>query len=146
MTVSGRRRAVRNTARIDCSPEKAFDYLTDLHREPEWNEALQSVEPLTPGPLAAGSRFRVRFRGVGESEIEYLRFERPRVWATRATGRRLGVRLLGDVRPEPGGCEVVIETELHPHGVWRPLRPVLMLLMRKSWDRHLRAIKGILED
>lgn len=69
---------VVNRVALQTDPEAIFDYLTDLHRELEWNDKLLAVEPLTSGELKAGSRFRVRFAGpVGESVISYHEVERP---------------------------------------------------------------------
>lgn len=139
------RGVVRNTARIARPPQVVFAYLTDLQREPEWNPALKAVTPLTDGPLRAGSRYAVRFDRVGESIIEYDRVEPPFRWATRSSGRRLDVRFLGEVTPEPAGCRVSLQTRLLPHGVLRLATPVLNRVMRKSWDRHLQTITSRLE-
>ena len=34
---------------IDCPPEKVFDYLSQLDRQGEWQDAVKSIEVLTPG-------------------------------------------------------------------------------------------------
>jgi uncharacterized protein YndB with AHSA1/START domain len=139
-------RTVRNGVLIRCSPAVVFDYLTDLRREPEWNEQLRRVEPLTDGPIGAGSRFRVEFgHGVGEATIDYVAFEPPELWATTSASRALDVRFRGQVTPVPTGAHVVLHTELTPKGVLKPFGPVLRAVMHRAWDRHLADIKRRLE-
>ena len=35
---------------IDCPPEQVFDYLSQLDRHGEWQDAVKSIEVLTPRP------------------------------------------------------------------------------------------------
>jgi glyoxylase-like metal-dependent hydrolase (beta-lactamase superfamily II) len=140
------RGAVVSEARIAAPPSVVFDYLTDLTREPEWNEQLLAVEPLTDQPLRAGSRFRVRFgRGVGDATIEYLELQRPSRWRTRSTSHLLDVDFVGAVTPASGGSHVRLVTELQPHGALRVAAPLLEATMRRSWSRHLATIRTTLE-
>ena len=137
---------VRNSIEINSSPEAAFDCLSDLRQELEWNEALLAVESLTEGPLRAGSKYRARFKRVGDSVIEYLDYQRPRLWVTRSSNPRLDAGLVGKVTPTSEGCRVDLETQLVPYGMLALARPLLARIMAASWDRHLAAIKSQLEQ
>lgn len=143
---TGGRGVVVNTIRIARPDHVVFDYLTDLRREPEWNAKLKSVRPLTDGPLRVGSRFAVTFEGVGDAVIEYHRLERPRLWMTTSTGRRLDVRFVGEVTAQADGCLVRLRTELFPHGLLRFAKPLINRTMRRSWDGHLATIRSRLES
>jgi hypothetical protein len=78
---------VENSIVIAAPAEKVFDYVTDVRREPEWNPQLRETEKLTPEPIGAGTKYRVRFgRGVGTAIIENTGFDRP------AAGRRSAPR------------------------------------------------------
>ena len=106
MTITSRPagHAVENSIGIAAPAEKVFDYVTDVRREREWNPQLRQAEKLTPGPIGAGTRYRVRFgRGVGTAIIEDTAFDRPRSWSAVSTSRRLDVRFQGRVTPVPGG-------------------------------------------
>ena len=138
--------AVENSIGIAAPAETVFDYVTDVRREREWNPQLQEAEKLTPGPIGAGTRYRVRFgRGAGIAVIENTAFDRPRGWSAVSTSPRLDVRFRGQVSETAGGCRLAVRTELFPHGVLRALAPFLRRVMRRSWDRDLRAIKTIME-
>lgn len=137
---------VVNRVVLQTDPEAIFDYLTDLHRELEWNDKLLAVEPLTSGELKAGSRFRVRFAGpVGESVISYHEVERPTAWRTSSTSPRLNVQLTGTIVSTDGTSEVTLRTTLRPRGWLRLLAPLVRRTMHSSWDHHLDAMKHALE-
>jgi polyketide cyclase/dehydrase/lipid transport protein len=124
MTITDRLsgRAVENRIAIAAPAGTVFDYVTDVRREPEWNPQLREAEKLTPGPVGPGTRYRVRFgRGVGTAVIENTAFDRPRGWSAVSTSRRLEVHFRGLVTEFPGGCQLAVQTELLPHGVWRVL-------------------------
>jgi hypothetical protein len=103
-------------------------------------------EKLTPGPVGAGTRYRVRFgRGVGTAVIDNTAFDRPRGWSAVSSSRWLEVHFRGQVTEFPGGCRLAVQTELLPHGALRVLSPFLRRLMRRSWEKDLAAIKAIIE-
>lgn len=40
--------------------QKAFDYVSDLTRHPEWSGGELKIEALTPGPIAVGKKYQSR--------------------------------------------------------------------------------------
>ena len=138
---------VENSIGIAAAAETVFDYVTDVRQEPEWNRQLREVEKLTPGPVGAGTRYRVRFgRGVGAAIIENTAFDRPRGWSAVSRSQRLDVRFRGQVTGVPGGCRLAVRNELSPRGALRVLAPVLRRVLRRSWDKDLATIKAIIEQ
>jgi hypothetical protein len=55
---------ISNSVEIRCSPEEAFDYLSDHRSELEWNPGIESIDKLTDGPV--GLRTKYRRRGVSQ--------------------------------------------------------------------------------
>ena len=72
---------IRNSVILRCSPEVAFDYLSDLRSELEWNPKCERMEKLTSGPP------RTRHEVPGEMEGQP-----PTSSSTpwRSTGRAVG--------------------------------------------------------
>ena len=141
----GLRGVVENAIEIEARPEAVFDYCTDVLREPEWNPKLLEVEKLTAGPIALGTRFRIRLDGVGWSTTENIAFHRPSFWAATSTSRLLDVRIEFEVTPTGRGARLSVRTLLLPHGVLRLARPILRPYVRQQWEHHLRSIKTRLE-
>ena len=141
----GRHGIVEHTVEVEATPDAVFDYCTDVLREPEWNPKLLEVEKLTPGPIGLGTRFWLRFDGVGWSTTENVAFDRPTSWAATSTSRLLDVRFEGEVIPTGRGARLCVRTLLLPHGVLRLAQPVLRRIMRQQWKHHLRRLKARLE-
>lgn len=68
---------IKNSVLIHCSPEEAFDYLSDLRAELEWNPACKAMEKLTDGPVGVGTRYRAKWTGSPCIEVETLAYDRP---------------------------------------------------------------------
>ncbi|HZD69733.1 MAG TPA: SRPBCC family protein [Actinomycetes bacterium] len=146
MTTEGPRGAViENAVEIRRPPEDVFDYCTDLGREPEWNPRTRRIEKLTGGPIGLGTRYEGEWVKGDPMTIEFVRFERPTVWASVGRSRRLVATSESHVSKTPAGARLVTRVELEPRGALRVLRPVLGRVMRRREERNLLAIKATLE-
>jgi uncharacterized protein YndB with AHSA1/START domain len=146
VTTEGPRGAViENAVEIRRPPEDVFDYCTDLGREPEWNPRTRRIEKLTGGPIGLGTRYEGEWVKGDPMTIEFVRFERPTVWASVGRSRRLVATSESHVSKTPAGARLVTRVELEPRGALRVLRPVLGRVMRRREERNLLAIKATLE-
>jgi len=134
-----------NSVRIGRPVEDVFDYASDVRNELEWNPDCRSVEALTPGPIRAGSRFRVQWSGSPPMDVEVTAVERPHRWTAFATSRGLDVRFHGRVDHEPGGATLRVRMELMPVGRTRLLFPLIRLIIGRGERRNMRLIKQALE-
>jgi Polyketide cyclase / dehydrase and lipid transport len=139
-------RVVTNTIELAADADAVFDYMTDLRNEPRWNPHMRDVEKTTDGVVGHGTRFRVTFgRGVGEALVEHTAFDRPRSWSSLSRSRLLDVESANHVEPIPGGCRLVIGTQLSPRGALRLSTPLLRHWMHATWARDLRTVKAQVE-
>lgn len=68
------------TAVIARPPEEVFAFITDLEQTAKWLKGLVRAEPLSSGPMRAGSRWRYTRKvadHVGTVEVEVVRHEGP---------------------------------------------------------------------
>lgn len=122
----------RNEFVVRCTPEEAFDYLSDLRNEPEWNpDMCQSVEKVTDGPVGLGTRFNAKWKSSPMVEVEITHFERPLAWRAHAGGG-LESNFAATVEPHPEGAKVVSELELVPHGFFKLLFPLFKMAFNKE--------------
>jgi diacylglycerol O-acyltransferase / wax synthase len=139
--------AIENVIDIAAPAEKIFDFIVDVRNEPLWNPQLLHAEMLTPEPIVVGTTFLVRFgRGVGEARIEDTKVDRPRTWSAVSRSQALDAYSQGQIDDIPGGCRLIMRTQLRPHGIFRLLTPALGQWMHRTLDQDLHRMRALLED
>lgn len=126
---------------VRCTPEEAFDYLSDLRNELEWNPGLcESVKRLDEGPVSKGSRYLAKWKGSPEVEVEYLEVDRPRSWRAHSGGS-MESHFSCEVSPHPEGARVQTELEIIPHGLFRLAYPLFLVLFNSHAKTASRKIR-----
>ena len=76
------------TIDIDAPPSRVWAIMTDIERWPDWTASVRSIQRLTPGPLAVGSRARIRQPKLAPAlwQITSLEPERQFTWVTHGPG------------------------------------------------------------
>src|SRR5919108_919711 len=85
--------------------DEVFAYVVDGRSGVEWQPHTESVELLTPGPVRAGSRFRIRRRMFGQPvsvETEITRSDPPYMFsvASRSGPLKVGASWQFEARGE----------------------------------------------
>jgi Polyketide cyclase / dehydrase and lipid transport len=135
-----------NSADIAVPPQEAFDYLSDLRNEAEWNPKMRSVQLLTGDPIGIGSKYRARWAGSPGTVVEYTRFERPNEWASVADSKMMTIRFSARVTSIPSGSRLTVRMELIPRGPLKLLQPLLRRRMQGQELDNLRSIKNKMES
>jgi carbon monoxide dehydrogenase subunit G len=73
---------------IDASPQRVWDILSDIQAWPQRIETVDTVEPLTPAPITAGSRFRLKQPKLPEGTWDVTVWDAPSYfeWMQKASG------------------------------------------------------------
>lgn len=135
---------IRNSVVIRCTPEQAFDYLSDLRAELEWNPRCQVMDKLTEGPIGQGTRYRAKWKSSPFVELEIVHFERPRTW-TAHNGGRIEVTFTCRLEPVSEGTKLQVEFEPRPHGWFRLVFPVFLLVIRREEQANMTHLRDALE-
>lgn len=79
---------------IAARPDAVFDVLVDIESWPQWTKSMTSLEPLTPGDLAVGSRVRIRQPYMGARTWVVTELIRPSrfTWESTQAGVHLVAR------------------------------------------------------
>lgn len=138
-------KVLRNDFVVRCTPEEAFEFLSDLRNELEWNPGLcQSVEKITDGPVGRGTKYRARWKGSPEIEVEYVEFEAPRRWKAHSGGA-MESNFECTVGPHADGARVESELELIPHGLFKLAFPFFLVFLRKHEKAGAERMRRTLE-
>jgi len=135
---------IRNSVVIRCTPEEAFDYLSDLRAELEWNPACKVMEKLTDGPVGLGTRYRAKWDKSPVVELEIVAYDRPHTWTGHNAGA-IEVTFTGRLTEVSGGTRLETEFEPVAHGWFRLVFPIFLWLMRREERANMEHIRTVLE-
>lgn len=104
---------MRHKEQVDIAApaDRVWSIVEDVERWSEWTASIRDVEPQAPGPLALGSRYRVRQPKLPAAVWEVTELEPGRsfTWTSRSPGlKTTAVHALAD---HEGGTKVTLGIE-----------------------------------
>ncbi len=135
---------IRSSIVVRCTREQAFDYLSDMRNELEWNPAAESVEKLTGGPVGIGTRFRAKWKSGPPVEVELVRYDRPDSWEAH-NGGPLEVAFKARLESVAEGTRLWVDFDARPHGLFRLVFPLLLVKLRRDEKANMTYIREALE-
>jgi hypothetical protein len=120
------------TIHVDTSPDTVWRVYTDVESWPEWTTSMQKIQLVDDGPLALGSKAKVKLRGAPETifVVTELAEGRSFTWESNAWG--LKSVAYHTVRPDGDGSIVTLGVRLSG-----PLATVLAPLFRSIARRNV---------
>lgn len=117
---------------IQASPDRVWAVMSDIERWPEWTPTVASIQRVDPGPLAVGSRARIRQPKLPPAEWQVTELDEGRnfTWVTRRPGVRMTARHW--VEADGGGSRATLS--LQYAGL---LGPLVARLTRGLNERYL---------
>ncbi len=117
---------------IQASPDRVWAVMRDIERWPEWTPTVTSVHRVDRGPLAVGSRARIRQPKLPPAEWRVTELDDGRsfTWVTRGPGVRVTARHW--VEANEGGSRATLS--LRFSGLFGPL---VARLTRGLNERHV---------
>jgi hypothetical protein len=135
---------ISNSVVIRCTPEQAFDYLSDHRSELEWNPTCERMEKITDGPVGPGTRFRAKWKLSPVVELRILEYDRPQCWTVH-NGGPLEVTMTARLEPVPDGTRLSVDFDARPHGFLRLIFPILLRKLRTDEKANMGHIRQALE-
>jgi uncharacterized protein YndB with AHSA1/START domain len=135
---------IRNSVVLRCPPEVVFDYLSDHRAELEWNPKCEVMEKLTDGPVGLGTKYRAKWKSSPYVELETVAFDRPRCW-TMHNGGRIEVTFTCRLDSIEGGTRLEAAFEPTPHGWFRLIFPIFLVVLRRDEKANMRYLRDAVE-
>lgn len=140
---------IETSTTIDRPPSDVFRFVGHDHfaNHPRWDLSVLEMTPLTPGPIGAGSKARVRRKRGSEDEIlEVLDFEPERLWRSRDNVGPFLLTMTALVDPlGEDASRLTLESDVQTSGPARVAAPLLRPVFRRQMRRSLARIKAMVE-
>lgn len=139
------------TYQVAATPEQAFDVIGARVREnhPRWEREVVEIRPLTPGPVALGSRsvmVRKEWGKLREGTYEVVELEPGRRIAFSHPDAAMDFRLAFDLKATPIGTDLTVHVAAQPKGGLRLFVPVLHLALPRRSHRITSAMVRVIEE
>jgi uncharacterized membrane protein len=135
--------AFETSRHIEAPTDSVWDVLFDIARWPEWTPTVDSVERLDDGPLAVGSRAKLRQPKLPRAVWEVTEVVDGRSFTWQAKGPGMKTIARHEVVPDGAGSTVRLSIEqTGPMGVvaarlWRTLTQRYIELEAESLDARV---------
>jgi uncharacterized membrane protein len=139
---------LRHVVEIRRTVEDVFLLLGDPARDPEWAGPIVAVEPLTPGPVGVGTRFRQTSRTLGVRfpiQLEVVAHELNRRIELKSVGGAVDYRGERRFDSTANGTRVTFIGDVRLRAALRLLEPLAARFSGGRVDRDLQAVKRRLE-
>ncbi|GHH34613.1 SRPBCC family protein [Lentzea cavernae] len=123
---------LENTSTIEARPDQVWAVVADVERWPERIPTVDSVQRLDPGPLAVGSRTRLKQPKLSEAvwTVTELTEGVSYTWESKAPG--VTVVATHVVEPHPSGTKLTLSLTVRG-----PLAGLGWLLTRKMTEQYV---------
>jgi uncharacterized protein YndB with AHSA1/START domain len=132
--------------------QKAFDYVADLTRHPEWSGGELKIEATTPGPIAVGkeyqSRGEVAIQKDRPNTVQVTQYESPHKFAFAAIDPDFGKVTHEFTLTERNGSVLITRSmtvNLNPLVAFAFRFFIYPLIGRPSMNRAMAGLKARLE-
>ena len=122
-------------------------YMFDPRNDAEWTTGVESVTPLTPGPLREGSKVErdVRFLGRRFGYTYEVTAAEPDQRVEMAVEVPFPMRIRYELVDEGADTRASIRARGEPRGFFRLFGPLLSPMVRRSIGRDLELLRRRLE-
>jgi uncharacterized protein YndB with AHSA1/START domain len=138
---------------INAKPETVFAYVSDLTRHPEWSGGRLTIEAVSPGPVAEGSRYLSRGDVAGQkdrpNELRVTHYEAPVRFTFVAQDPDFGdVSHEFVFKPQTGGTlmERIVTVNMPPLNAFIFKAFIHPLIGRPMMNKALAALKAKMEQ
>ncbi len=133
---------------VQCSPEVAFNYMTDFRNDAEWWVQSLSAEKLTKGDIGVGTKFN-QISAVGfvkvKSTIRVTEIAPNTKYQFVNESNQLEYKVTYLTEQEDDGCKVTMIASMDTHGILKLVWPITKKVIDKQIEQNFKNLKRQLE-
>ena len=129
--------------------EEVFAYLSDMAKNPEWQNGMESCEWTSEPPIGVGSTYTQQASFMGRpihTDFEVVEFEDGRRIRIRSTKSTFPLDITRSVESEGEGARVRASIRGEPSGLMGLLAPLTKPMAQRSIRQDYQRLKSLLES
>jgi carbon monoxide dehydrogenase subunit G len=122
-------------------------YICNPLNVPRWQPGMREIKPLTPGPVAMGSKFQVRNEMLGrtiEGVMEVAAFE-PGKFGMKMSNGPLKVEITFTFKTLGNGTKLTLAVQGEPGGVFKLAEGAMANQVKGQMEQNFARLKKELE-
>jgi len=135
---------IENSVEIARPIDEVFDFAADMRNELKWNPDVESMVMITDGPVGVGTRFQAKWHTSPSVVTECTSFDRP-VGFSYHNGGPIEVDLTISLRPTASGTLLNSRFDARPHGFFRLIFPIFLIILGRQEKANMLNVKRFLE-
>lgn len=133
---------------IDKPVKDVFAFVTDPKNMSKWNSAVVSLEQVTPGAVALGTKFKSIGEMLGrriEGEMQVVAFEPDDKYGFQMNAGPMQVNVVLTFKTVGTGTKLSLNAQGNPGGVFKLAEGVLAGRVKSMMEENLARLKSVLE-
>lgn len=134
---------------VDRPVPDIFDFLSNPLNLPKWQKMIATIEQITPGEPAIGTKYKVSAEVLGrkiDGKMQITAFEPPhRVGFVNQAGP-MRVNITVTLKPVGSGAKIALRAEGNPAGVFALAEGILAGKIKSEMEANLACLKSVLES
>ena len=136
------------SALIDRPQKDVFAFVTNPNNMPKWNSAVVSLEQITPGAMAVGSKFKSVGEMMGrriEGEMQVTAYEPDTKCGFQINAGPMQVNITLSFKTVGTGTKVNLNAQGNPAGFFKLAEGVMTGRVKTMMEENLARLKTVLE-
>ena len=133
---------------VDRPLQDVFDFLSNPLNLPKWQSMIASIEQVTPGATAVGSKYNVHAELLGrhiDGVMEITAFEPPAKFGFTNQAGPMQVTVTMALKPAGTGVKITLNAQGNPGGLFKIAEGVLAGQVKGQMEANLARLKTLLE-
>ena len=134
---------------IDKPIKDVFAFVANPNNMTRWNSAVVSLEPVTPGAVGVGSKFKTVGEMMGrrmEGEMQVIAYEPDTQCGFQVNAGPMQVNLTLTFKTVGTGTKIGLNAQGNPAGVFKLAEGVMAGRVKAMMEENLARLKSLLEE